>query len=59
MIQTLTVREVAELLNVTPRTVYHYIEKGQVPARRFGKSWVILEDQLRRVLAEPQPEAQG
>ena len=38
---TLTVNQVAELLQVEPRTIRRNIEFGEVPARKIGRVWRI------------------
>ena len=35
----LTVREVAELLRVSPQTLYKMLEQGTIPALRVGNQW--------------------
>ena len=48
----LDVREAADVLSVSPRTVYGLIERGDLPAYRVGGqlrlSLVVLEDWLRQ-----------
>lgn len=36
-----TVREIADLLQVNPITIYNYIEKGQLTAIRLGRTYRI------------------
>ena len=38
---TLTVNQVADLLQVEPRTIRRNIEFGEVPARKIGRVWRI------------------
>lgn len=38
---TLTVNQVAELLQVEPRTIRRNIEFGEIPARKIGRVWRI------------------
>jgi excisionase family DNA binding protein len=59
----LTPQEVADLLKVTRRTVYRWIESGELPVIRFGSAYRItesdLEDFIRRhrtVQAPPEEE---
>ena len=35
----LTVKEVAELLRVSPQTLYKMLEQGRIPALRIGNQW--------------------
>tara|TARA_R100000152_G_C6737263_1_gene161337 strand:+ start:780 stop:998 length:219 start_codon:yes stop_codon:yes gene_type:complete len=36
----LTLHEVAEALNIAPRTVYAWTQKGQLPAFKLGTKWM-------------------
>lgn len=51
--ETISVEEAARRLGLAPRSVYERIEKGILPARRFGKKgWAILASD---VAAQPDP----
>ena len=39
----LRVRDVAERLDVSSKTVYKWLREGLIPASRLGKSWIISE----------------
>jgi excisionase family DNA binding protein len=43
---TLTLKQVAEVLQLTPRTVYSYLRSGLLPGAKVGKQWRVLEDDL-------------
>ncbi len=43
----LTVRDVAERLKVARRTVIDMIGRGEIPATKIGRQWVIDIDLLR------------
>jgi excisionase family DNA binding protein len=47
MEQLLTYAEVAEVLRVTPRTVYSLVRKGLLRAVRFGQSVRVDVEDLR------------
>ncbi len=47
----LRVRDVAERLDVSSKTVYKWLREGLIPASRLGKSWIISEDALEAALA--------
>ena len=47
----LKVRDVAERLDVSSKTVYKWLHEGLIPASRLGKSWIISEDALQTALA--------
>ena len=49
-----TVDEVAKMLNMHPRTVRRYIEKGQLRAERIGGSWRISPEAFREMFTAPE-----
>jgi excisionase family DNA binding protein len=46
-LKTLGIPEVAELLQIHPVTLRAMCKSGEIPAVKVGKSWVMLEDDLR------------
>lgn len=38
-IKLYTLREVSEILGVTVRTLYRYIEEGELKAKKIGNEW--------------------
>ncbi len=53
----LTVREAAELLGVSPRTVYGWIRDGRIPSVRFGPK--LLRVPTEQLLALGKPHEPG
>ncbi len=51
---TMTVPEAAERLGVTPRRVLALIHAGRLPAKQYGRDWIIREIDLEKV-AERKP----
>ncbi len=49
-IKVYTVEEIAELLKVTKTTVYSYIKKGELKAKKIGKYYRITEESLREFI---------
>ena len=47
----LKVREVAERLDVSRKTVYRWLHEGLIPGTRLGKTWIVSEDALEAALA--------
>ncbi len=47
--KTLTTPEAAERLKVTPRRVRALIEAGKLPAKQYGRDWIINESDLQFV----------
>jgi excisionase family DNA binding protein len=50
--EVLTVQEVAEMLKITPATVYAWCRAGKLPAFKIGQQWRIrgraLEEMMRQ-----------
>lgn len=49
-----TVDKVAKMLDMHPRTVRRYIEKGQLRAERIGGSWRISEEAFAELFNAPE-----
>lgn len=47
----LKVRDIAERLDVSSKTVYKWLKEGIIPATKIGKSWIISEEALQNILA--------
>ncbi len=39
MVELMTVREVADYLRVTKKTIYRLLERGKIPATKVGNQW--------------------
>jgi excisionase family DNA binding protein len=50
--EILTVREVAEFLKVTERTIYRLASEGQIPSFKVGGSWRFRRADLVKWMAE-------
>src|SRR5437016_578882 len=48
-----SVKEAAEMLGLSPRTVYDYIEEGRLPSARFADVIAISTDESRKFKPEP------
>lgn len=51
---TLTVPGLAELLNLSVGTTYQYLRRGEIPARRVGRRWVISRRRIESWLEDVQ-----
>ncbi|MBV9802078.1 MAG: helix-turn-helix domain-containing protein [Solirubrobacterales bacterium] len=47
----LTAREVADLLKMPVSTIYELARRGELPARRLGRTWRVLRPRLEQLLA--------
>ena len=50
--QVLTVKDIAEYLDVHPMTIYKYVKEGKIPAFKIGASWRIKKDSIQKWIAE-------
>lgn len=48
--QVMTAREVADLLQLPVSTVYELARRGEIPARRLGRTWRFLRPRLEELL---------
>ena len=46
--QVMTVKEIAEFLDVHPMTIYKYVQDGRIPAFKIGASWRIRRDSIKK-----------
>lgn len=46
----LTIREVAKIVGVCPRTIWNWIKKGQLPATMLGGLYFIHRDDLNNII---------
>ena len=55
----LSVRDVATLLRVCPKTVRRWIKSGTLPATRLGRDWRIARSDLKALAAARGNRAAG
>lgn len=53
---TLTVRQLAELIGRDPRTVRRLLDTGGLPGYPVGDSWVIWRDEVKQFLEDSRRE---
>lgn len=49
--EVMTAREVADLLKMPVSTIYELARRGELPARRLGRTWRFLWPRLEQLLA--------
>jgi len=55
----LTIKEVADYLKVTERTLYRLAQEGKLPAFKVGGSWRFRREDLDRWIEEQTNAAEG
>jgi excisionase family DNA binding protein len=48
--EVMTASEVADLLHMPVSTVYYLARRGELPARRLGRTWRFLRPRLEEML---------
>lgn len=43
----LSVSDLSKILGVNSKTVYDYLQNGDIPAYRIGTKWLILRDEVQ------------
>lgn len=49
-IKVYTLDEIAEILQVTRRTLYSYVKSGKLEAVKIGRYWRVKEDALKKFI---------
>lgn len=49
--EVMTAREVADLLRMPVSTIYELARRGELPARRLGRTWRFLRPRLEELLS--------
>ena len=57
--QTVNVTEAAAVLGVCRTTAYKLIRRGEIPALRLGRRFLVPRAALERLLREPQNRSKG
>ena len=57
--KVLTVKDVADYLDVHPMTVYKHVKCGKIPAFKVGASWRIRKDPIQKWISESEHNRNG
>ena len=57
--QVMTVKAVAEYLDVHPMTIYKYVKDGRIPAFKIWDSWRIRKDAMQKWIRESEGRNEG
>ena len=47
-----TLKELAEIFGIKPKSMYNLVYRGKIPARKWGKTWIVLRKDLERYFEE-------
>jgi excisionase family DNA binding protein len=53
MDEILTASQVAELLQLHPRTVYKLVKRGSIPGKKFGGGWRFNRSEIIGLISAP------
>ena len=48
----LTIPELAKLLGISRIAVYNRVKKGQIPAKKIGKTYIIMDQTIKNILGK-------
>ena len=55
----MTVKDVADYLDVHPMTIYKYVKDGRIPAFKIGDSWRIRRDSIQKWIKDSEKRNGG
>ena len=55
--QVMTVKDIAEYLNMHPMTIYKLVKGGNIPAFKVGTSWRIKRESISKWIKEREQSA--
>ncbi|MBU1932428.1 MAG: helix-turn-helix domain-containing protein [Candidatus Omnitrophica bacterium] len=55
--QVMTVKDIAEYLDMHPMTIYKFVKEGRIPAFKVGTSWRIKRESIQRWIKEREHSA--
>ncbi len=47
-----TLKELAEIFGVKPKSMYNLVYTGKLPARKWGKMWIVTKKDLEKFFQE-------
>jgi len=53
----LTIPELAKLLGISRIAVYNRVKKGQIPAKKIGKTYIIMDQTIGNILGKKVTES--
>jgi excisionase family DNA binding protein len=57
--QVMTVKDIAEYLDMHPMTIYKFVKEGKIPAFKVGTSWRIKRESMQKWIKEREQSANG
>jgi len=57
--QVMTVKDMADYMDMHPMTIYKYVKDGKIPAFKIGSSWRIRNDSIQKWIKENEQQKKG
>ena len=57
--EVMTIKDVADFLDVHPMTIYKYVKEGKIPAFKVGTNWRIRRNSIRRWIDANEQQLNG
>ena len=57
--EVLTVKDIAEYMDMHPMTIYKYVKDGKIPAFKIGSSWRIRKDSIQKWIKKSEQQKKG
>ena len=51
-VENYTTQQVADILQLKPKTIREYIKQGKIRAYKIGKSWRVTEEDLKEFITK-------
>jgi len=57
--EVMTVKDIAEYMDMHPMTIYKYVKEGNIPAFKIGSSWRIRRESIQKWIKENEQQRKG
>ncbi len=57
--EVMTVKDIAEYMDIHPMTIYKYVKEGEIPAFKIGSNWRIRRDSIQKWMKDNEQQRKG
>jgi len=57
--QVMTIKDIADYMDMHPMTIYKYVKEGKIPAFKIGSSWRIRRDTIKKWIEDNEKKTKG
>ena len=47
-----TLKELSDILGLKPKSMYNLVYSGKLPARKWGRNWIVMKKDLEKYFEE-------